>query len=207
MKVSVELSPLRDVLVVKNEVFSDHRGFFMEAFHQTEFEKLGLPSAFVQLNHSRSARGVLRGLHFQWEPPMSKLMRVIAGTAFLVAVDIRKGSPTLGKWFGMTVSADEHKQLWAPAGVARGFCVLSEFAEIQYFCTGTYNPACESGVAWNDPAIGIDWPLSDPILSNKDAGAQTLAQWLARPESNYFDYSGDRISSRPLRQAGSGVSI
>ena len=172
--------------MVRHQVFEDARGFFMEVFRRDEFEDHGLPSSFVQLNHSRSTRGVLRGLHFQWQPLMGKLMRVTQGTAFLVAVDIRKESPTLGHWFGLETSAEDRAQVWAPAGFARGFCVLSDAAEIQYLCTGSYNQSGESGVLWNDPAIGIDWPIHDPILSGKDATAQTLAQWLARDESEAF---------------------
>src|SRR5450759_4189782 len=155
----------------------------MEVYHQDLFAELGLPKRFVQLNQSRSGKGVVRGLHFQWDPPMGKLMRVIVGRAFLVAVDVRIGSPTLGRWVGVEMSADEPRHLWAPASFARGICVLSDFAEIEYLTTGFYNPACESGIRWNDPAVGIEWPVSDPILSPKDAAAQTLQEWLARPEA------------------------
>src|SRR5215467_8767915 len=140
---------------------------------------MGLPHEFVQDNHSRSAKGVLRGLHFQWEPPMGKLMRVTVGSAFLVAVDIRKGSPTLGQWFGLEVSAENRKQVWAPAGFARGFCALSEFVEVQYKCTAIYNSKGESGIRWNDPDIGIEWPITNLQLSEKDRNAPSLAQWLA----------------------------
>lgn len=188
MRVHVETTPIEDLLVVVPEVFEDERGFFVEVYHQEEFRKAGLPDTFVQLNHSRSARNVVRGLHFQWEPPMGKLMRVTLGTAYLVAVDIRKGSPTLGRWFGAEVSAASKRQLWAPAGFARGFCVLSEYAEIQYLCTGTYNKEGESGLLWSDPAIGVEWPVSDPILSEKDTRAHTLQDWLSRPESDNFTY-------------------
>lgn len=119
---------------------------------------------------------------------MGKLMRVTQGAAFLVAVDIRKGSPTLGKWVGMELSAETKKQLWAPAGFARGFCVLSDFAEIEYLCTGTYNSKSEAGILWNDPELGISWPIQDPILSDKDKKAPTLQQWLKRPESDNFRF-------------------
>jgi len=186
MKISIETTPLPDVVVVHHEVFEDDRGFFMEVFRGDLFAELGLPSSMVQANHSRSSRNVLRGLHFQWEPPMGKLMRVTRGQAFLVAVDIRPGSPTVGKWFGAELAEDDHKQVWAPAGFARGFTVLSESAEIQYLTTGIYNSRGESAILWNDPAIGVDWPVKNPILSPKDAGAQTLAQWLARSESGHF---------------------
>ena len=119
---------------------------------------------------------------------MGKLMRVSYGAAFLVAVDIRKGSPTLGKWFGAEVSAENKKQVWAPAGFARGFCVLSEFAEIQYKCTAIYNAKAESGIRWNDSTIGIEWPVKRPELSTKDREAQTLEEWLASPNANFFQY-------------------
>lgn len=192
MKVSIERTPIDDVVVVSHEVFRDERGFFMEVFRKDMFAELGLPTQFVQLNHSRSARGVLRGLHFQWEPPMGKMMRVTEGRAFLVAVDIRPGSPSLGKWFGMELSAESNKQIWAPAGFARGFCVLSEFVQIEYLTTGTYNSGAESGIRWDDPALGIDWPVKDPTLSAKDQKAQTLAEWLRRPEAEHFRYGAAR---------------
>ena len=188
MQLRIESEHLNGLKVVVPEVFEDERGFFMEVYREDQFKELGLPFHFVQDNHSRSKRGVLRGLHFQWEPPMGKMMRVTVGSAFLVAVDIRKGSPSLGQWYGIEVSAQNKKQVWAPAGFARGFCVLSEDAEIQYKCTGTYNNQGESGILWNDPAIGIEWPLKDPVLSAKDTQAQTLAQWLETPDSNHFTF-------------------
>ncbi|MCK4766332.1 MAG: dTDP-4-dehydrorhamnose 3,5-epimerase [Candidatus Aminicenantes bacterium] len=188
MQVTIESTHLNGIAVVVPEVFEDERGFFMEVFRTDQYKDLGLPHRFVQDNHSRSQKGVLRGLHFQYEPPMGKLMRVTYGSAFLVAVDIRKGSPTLGQWFGTEVSAANKKQVWAPAGFARGFCVLSDFAELQYKCTGTYSNKGESGVLWNDPEIGVQWPVKDPVLSNKDRDAQTLAQWLETPESDHFKY-------------------
>jgi dTDP-4-dehydrorhamnose 3,5-epimerase len=188
MDIKIEARHLNDVVVLVPDVFQDSRGFFMETFREDVFKSLGLPTHFVQDNHSRSVKGVVRGLHFQWEPPMGKLMRVPFGTAFLVAVDIRKGSPTLGKWVGVEASAENRRQIWAPAGFARGFCVLSDVAEIQYKCTGIYNNKGESGILWNDPEIGVKWPVSDPVLSDKDRNAQTLAQWLTRPESTNFKY-------------------
>ncbi len=191
MKIEIEAEHLNGLAVIRHpEVFEDERGFFLEVYRADLFEQLGLPATFVQDNHSRSQRGVLRGLHFQWEPPMGKLMRVTAGTAFLVAVDIRKGSPTLGRWFGMRLSAGDRKQIWAPAGFARGFCVLSDYAEVQYKCTGIYNAKCESGIRWDDPEIGIQWPLTpaEAIISAKDRNARTLAAWLESPESNSFRY-------------------
>ncbi len=190
MEIRVESRFLGDALVLVPDIFQDSRGFFMETFREDQFKTLGLPYQFVQDNHSRSSYGVVRGLHFQWEPPMGKLMRVTQGSAFLVAVDIRKGSPTLGKWAGVMASAENRRQVWAPAGFARGFCVLSDSAEIQYKCTGLYNNKAESGILWNDPAIGIEWPLrADQMqLSEKDTKARTLAQWLASPESANFQY-------------------
>lgn len=188
MQIGIEARELGDVIVVKPEAFQDARGFFMETFREDQFQALGLPTRFVQDNHSRSLRGVVRGLHFQWGPPMGKLMRVSIGSAFLVAVDIRKGSPTLGQWFGLEVSAENRRQIWAPAGFARGFCVLSEVAEIQYKCTGLYSNKAESGIRWDDPEIGIQWPIAEVQLSEKDQKAQTLAQWLATPESENFTY-------------------
>lgn len=188
MEFTVESRQLGDVVVLVPEIFEDGRGFFMETYREDKFRSLGLPYNFVQDNHSRSLRGVLRGLHFQWDPPMGKLMRVPSGTAYLVAVDIRKGSPTLGKWFGIEASAENRRQVWAPAGFARGFCVLSEVAEIQYKCTGIYNSGAESGILWNDPEIGVEWPISNVTLSGKDQRAMTLARWLASPESEHFRY-------------------
>jgi|SRR2546425_1965644 len=186
MQIKVESRHLGDVVVLVAEVFEDSRGFFMETFREDQFKELGLPTHFVQDNHSRSVKDTVRGLHFQWEPPMGKLMRVTLGEAFLVAVDIRKNSPTLGKWAGVVASAENRRQVWAPSGFARGFCVLSEIAEIQYKCTGIYNNRAESGILWNDPAIDIEWPVKTPILSDKDRRAQTLSQWLASPNSEFF---------------------
>jgi len=188
MQIKVVSSHLNGIKVIAPEVFEDDRGFFIETFRSDQFKELGLPDRFVQDNHSKSKKNVIRGLHFQWEPPMGKLMRVTYGKAFLVAVDIRKGSPTLGKWFGIEVSAENKKQVWAPPGFARGFCVLSDYAEIQYKCTGIYNNRAESGFLWNDPDVGVGWPINDPILSDKDKKAQTFAQWLEKVESNNFKY-------------------
>jgi dTDP-4-dehydrorhamnose 3,5-epimerase len=186
MQIKVESRHLRDVLVLVPDIFQDSRGFFMETFRDDQFDAIGLPTHFVQDNHSRSTKGVVRGLHFQWDPPMGKLMRVSLGSAFLAAIDIRKNSPTLGQWVGIEASAENRRQVWAPAGFARGFCVLSEVAEIQYKCTGLYNSRAESGICWNDPQIGIEWPVTVPSLSDKDRKAQTLQQWLAKPESSHF---------------------
>lgn len=182
----IEKTEIEGVYVITPTFFEDDRGFFMEVYKKDQFKEAGLAMEFVQDNHSKSAKNVVRGLHFQWEPPMGKLMRVTAGRAFLVAVDIRKNSPMLGRWFGIEVGAEDKKQVYAPAGFARGFCALSEGTEIQYKCTGAYNKNCESGILWNDPEIGIKWPVENPILSEKDSKAQTLAEWLKRPESARF---------------------
>jgi dTDP-4-dehydrorhamnose 3,5-epimerase len=192
MQITIESTHLRDVAVILPDIFQDSRGFFSETFRADQFESLGLPTEFVQDNHSRSARGVVRGLHFQWEPPMGKLMRVTMGSAFLVAVDIRKGSPTLGKWVGVEASAENRRSVWAPAGFARGFCALTDPTEIQYKCTGIYNSKAESAIRWNDPMIGIEWPLADVVVSEKDRNARSLEEWLASPESDYVAYSEQR---------------
>jgi dTDP-4-dehydrorhamnose 3,5-epimerase len=194
MPFRLEQTDIEAVKVVVPEVLLDDRGFFTEVYRQDTFLSLGLPGEFVQVNQSKSVRNVVRGLHFQWDPPMGKLMRVTVGEAFLVAVDIRPGSPTLGQWVGVTFSADGKRQLWAPAGFARGFCALSEVAEIEYLCTGVYNHSGESGVRWDDSEIGIRWPVREPILSSKDRHAQSLSEWLARPEAARFRY--DASSSR-----------
>lgn len=177
---------LNDIVVLKPNVFEDHRGFFVETYKKNIFSDLGIDFDFVQDNHSRSSKGVLRGLHFQWEPPMGKLMRVTLGSCFLVAVDVRYNSSTLGQWYGVEVSAENKLQVWAPYGFARGFCVLSDWAEIQYKCTGTYNKNAENGIRWNDPEVGIKWPIENPILSDRDVNALTLSEWLSKDESKYL---------------------
>ena len=190
---------LPGVWLLEPVVHGDSRGFFLESFRADLFKDLGLPTEFVQDNHSRSAKGVVRGLHFQWDPPMGKLMRVTAGSAFLVAVDIRKGSPTLGQWFGIEASTENRRMVWAPPGFARGFCSLVDGTEIQYKCTGIYNPRGESGIRWNDPAIGVKWPVSDAQVSEKDGVARTLEQWLASPESGNFRYGLTADSEMAVR--------
>ena len=157
MEIKIESRHLQDVVVLVPDIFQDSRGFFMETFREDQFKAHDLAYHFVQDNHSRSAKGVVRGLHFQWEPPMGKLMRVTVGSAFLVAVDIRKGSPTLGKWVGIEASAENRREVWAPAGFARGFCVLSDFAEIQYKCTGAYNNKGESRERRMPNPVSIRW--------------------------------------------------
>jgi dTDP-4-dehydrorhamnose 3,5-epimerase len=190
MPFTVEPTAIPEVLVVRPRRFPDERGWFTEVAQVGAFEALGggLPTAFLQVNQSRSARGVVRGLHFQWEPPQGKLMRVVAGHAVMVAVDIRPGSPTLGRHVAVEASSEDPILFWAPATFARGFCALSAVADIEYFCTAQYNPGAESGIRWDDPDIGIRWPVDAPLLSAKDAAAGSLADWLARPESAAFRY-------------------
>jgi dTDP-4-dehydrorhamnose 3,5-epimerase len=188
MKITVQSTHLDGVVVLEPHVHRDERGWFVEAYRADHLRELGIPDQFTQDNHSRSSRGVIRGLHFQWDSPMGKLMRVTVGSAFVVAVDIRKGSPTLAQWYGREISSEDMLQVWAPAGFARGFCALSDVAEVQYKCTATYNAQCESGIRWSDPGVGIEWPIAEPTLSQKDAEAGTLAEWLERPESDRFRY-------------------
>jgi len=159
---------LSGVLIIEPDVYSDSRGFFMESFHARKYAEQGLDIKFVQDNHSRSPRGVLRGLHYQLEQPQGKLVRVVSGTVFDVAVDIRKGSPTFSQWVGVELSGDNFKQIYVPPGFAHGFCVLSESADFLYKCTDYYAPEDEHGILWNDPDIGIEWPGSDFLISGKD---------------------------------------
>lgn len=189
MPVEIVSRQLGEVVVLVPRVFQDERGFFMETYRNDEFKNLGLPDNFVQENQSYSRKAVVRGLHFQWDPPMGKLMRVTRGIAFLVAVDIRPGSPTLGKWVGIEASAENRKQVWAPASFARGFCALSDDVEVQYLCTGTYNSGAEAAIRWDDPEIGIEWPIREVIISEKDQTAQTLKQWLTSPNARHFAYA------------------
>ncbi len=166
-----------DVFVIAPKVFGDERGFFMESYNQRTMQALGLNQEFVQDNHSRSARGVLRGLHYQIEQPQGKLVRVVAGEVFDVAVDLRRSSPTFGKWVGMTLSAENKRMAWIPPGFAHGFYVVSEHAEFLYKTTHYYAPEHERTLSWNDPAIGIQWPLmGEPKLSAKDQVGLTLTQ-------------------------------
>jgi len=175
--VRIERTSLDEVLVVHPGRFDDERGFFAEIFREDVWRGAGLPSSFAQVNLSRSRRGVIRGLHFQWDPSQAKLMRVARGSAYCVAVDIRPDSPTLGRWVGHTLTADaEPVLLWAPASFARGFCALEDGTDVEYLVTARYNGAAESGIRWNDPRIGIAWPLEDVLLSAKDAAAPSLAE-------------------------------
>ena len=173
MKVTATNHP--EVLLVEPDVFPDARGFFMETYHARKYVRQGLPEAFLQDNHSRSVRGVLRGLHYQLEHPQGKLMRVVTGRVFDVAVDIRRGSPRFGNWVGVELSEDNQLQMYVPPGYAHGFCVLSEQADFLYKCTELYAPGDEYSIAWNDPDIAIAWPQLDYLLSDKDRHYPKLA--------------------------------
>lgn len=165
------------VLIIEPKVFGDSRGFFLETFHADRYTEYGIESNFVQDNYSRSTKGVLRGLHYQKNYPQGKLVSVTSGIVFDVAVDIRQDSSTFGQWVGITLSADDHKQFYIPPGLAHGFCVLSETADFQYKCTEYYHPEDEASIRWNDPDIAIEWNISEPILSEKDAKAPFLKDY------------------------------
>lgn len=168
---------LSGVLILEPKVFGDERGFFMESYNRRVFAELSLPTDFVQDNHSRSARGVLRGLHYQIQQPQGKLVRVVRGAVYDVAVDLRRSSPTFGRWEGVELSEENRRMLWIPPGFAHGFLVLSDYADFLYKTTDFYAPEHERCIAWNDPAIGIAWPLEgEPVLSAKDRAGKALAQ-------------------------------
>jgi dTDP-4-dehydrorhamnose 3,5-epimerase len=167
---------LPGVLIVEPRVFADDRGFFIETFHSERYAANGMPPRFVQDNLSRSVRGTLRGLHFQEPNAQGKLVQVTRGSVFDVVVDVRRGSPTFAQWFGLELTGDAPKQLWIPPGFAHGFCVTSDVADFWYKCTAAYAPDCERSIRWDDPALGIAWPVAQPLLSKKDAAAPTLAE-------------------------------
>jgi dTDP-4-dehydrorhamnose 3,5-epimerase len=163
-------------LIIEPDVFGDARGFFLETWNQTRYSAAGVPAQFVQDNLSFSRRGTLRGLHFQNPHPQGKLVYVLQGEVFDVAVDLRIDSPTFGRWVGVTLSAENKRQFWVPAGFAHGFCVTSETALFAYKCTAAYNPQTDRGLRWNDPQLAIAWPVEDPMLSAKDQQAPLLAE-------------------------------
>ena len=171
---------LPGVLLIDPDVYRDARGFFLESFHTEKYRSIGISERFVQDNHSRSVRGTIRGLHLQVGRPQAKLIRVVRGEIFDVAVDVRIGSPTFGRWVGVTLSSDSFQQCFVPQGFAHGFGVRSEFAEVEYKCTDFYDPAAEIGIAWDDPAIGIAWNVEQPLLSDKDRRNPKLATLTAR---------------------------
>jgi dTDP-4-dehydrorhamnose 3,5-epimerase len=162
---------LSGIIIIEPQLFQDDRGFFMEMYHREKFQKAGIKDRFVQDNRSLSRRGTIRGLHYQLGRPQGKLIWALSGEVFDVAVDIRKGSPTFGKWFGITLSGENKKGLYIPPDFAHGFCVLSEQAEFFYKCTDFYSPEHERCIRWNDPDLAIDWPINDPVISEKDAVA------------------------------------
>lgn len=159
---------LATVVIVEPQLHPDGRGFFFESYHAGRYAAAGLPERFVQDNHSCSVRGTLRGLHYQLEHPQGKLVRVIRGAVYDVAVDIRRGSPTFGRWVGVELTAENKRQLYVPPGFAHGFCAVGEVSEVEYRCTDYYAPSDQHGVAWNDPLLGIPWPVREPVLSEKD---------------------------------------
>ena len=168
-------SKLKGCVIIEPRVFGDERGFFLETFQAVRYEEeAGIDLPFVQDNHSRSARGVLRGLHFQKTKPQGKLVRVVRGEVYDVAVDIRKGSATFGEWEGVILSEDNKKQLWVPPGFAHGFVVLSATADFEYKCTDYYDPSDEGSILWSDPDLDISWPIANPVLSTKDESAKRL---------------------------------
>jgi dTDP-4-dehydrorhamnose 3,5-epimerase len=170
------LTDLPEVLLIEPDVHRDERGFFLETYHARKYQTSGISGVFVQDNHSRSVRGTLRGLHAQRQRPQGKLIRVLQGEIFDVAVDIRRGSPTFRRWVGVRLSAENFRQIYVPPGFAHGFCVISNTADVAYKCTELYDSSDEFSVRWNDPAIGIAWPVSEPLLSDKDRAAPILAE-------------------------------
>jgi dTDP-4-dehydrorhamnose 3,5-epimerase len=172
----VVLTDLPGVLIVEPEVFTDGRGFFMETYHAARYREHGIDGPFLQDNHSRSVAGTLRGLHLQVRRPQGKLVRVIEGEVYDVSVDVRRGSPTFGRWVGVTLTAENVRQCYVPPGFAHGFCVLTPVAQVEYKCTDVYDPGGEVGVAWDDPALAIPWPVREPMLSDRDKKHPTLAE-------------------------------
>jgi dTDP-4-dehydrorhamnose 3,5-epimerase len=186
--VKVLVTELPGVLLVEPVVHRDARGFFLETLRESRYAEHGIDVRFVQDNHSRSQRGTLRGLHAQLAPrPMAKLVRCVAGVIFDVAVDLRRGSPTYGRWVGFELSAENFRQLWIPAGFAHGFCVVSEHAEVEYKCSEVYAPQHEIAIAWNDPRIGVRWPIHEPTLSPRDREAPPLADWAAKGRLPHYE--------------------
>jgi dTDP-4-dehydrorhamnose 3,5-epimerase len=177
----ITATDLPGVVLIEPRVFEDERGYFMETFQQPRFQEAGLAWDFVQDNHSHSLRGVLRGLHYQIEHPQGKLVRVVRGEIFDVAVDVRRSSPTFGRWFGAVLSETNRRQLYVPPGCAHGFCVLSERADVIYKCTDVYYPEHERTILWNDPDLAVAWPIASPLVSAKD---QRGLSWRDAP---YFD--------------------
>jgi dTDP-4-dehydrorhamnose 3,5-epimerase len=186
MALVVSSATLEGVLVIEPKVIEDARGFFMESWNQRDFAAAGIADEFVQDSHSRSGRSVLRGMHYQdMTAPMAKLVRCTAGSVFDVAVDLRLGSATFGKWFGVELSAANHRQLYVPVGFAHGFQVLSDVADVQYKQTGFYVPSASQVLAWNDPDVGVRWPVAECLLSGRDQHGMTLQDYLRMPAFTY----------------------
>jgi dTDP-4-dehydrorhamnose 3,5-epimerase len=186
VEIRVTPTKLEGVVTIDTEFFRDERGFFIEFWHKQRFAEHGLHYEFVQDNHSRSAANVLRGLHYQDETaPMGKLVRCTSGRVFDVAVDLRAGSPTFGQWAGVELSDENMREIMVPSGFAHGFVTLTEMAEVQYKCTGFYTPSSEGTLAWNDPDIGIEWPVNDPVLSARDMKGTSLADYSKNPAFHY----------------------
>jgi dTDP-4-dehydrorhamnose 3,5-epimerase len=167
---------LDGLVLIEPQVHGDERGFLVEAFRADGWRELGIEVEFVQENHSRSGRDILRGLHFQTEPGQAKLVRCLRGAIWDVAVDLRRDSPTYGRWEGYELDDERHRQLFVPVGFAHGFCVLSQVADVAYKLSSVYEPATEAGIAWDDPDVGVEWPISDPILSERDRAGPRLAE-------------------------------
>jgi dTDP-4-dehydrorhamnose 3,5-epimerase len=182
MKPRLTNTPIADLFIIETQLFNDERGFFTETWNKNSFTAAGLHADFVQENHSRSKKGVLRGLHYQnMQEPLIKLVRCIRGEIYDVAVDLRTGSATFGQWFGILLNEDNKKQLYIPVGFAHGFASISDNAEVEYKQTAFYNPAAEGTIVWNDPEIAIDWPVTDPALTEKDKKGMTLAEYRKNP--------------------------
>ncbi|MBU6500569.1 MAG: dTDP-4-dehydrorhamnose 3,5-epimerase [Patescibacteria group bacterium] len=184
----IKETDFKGLYLIEAEPIEDNRGFFMELFRKNVFAEAGISTDFLQVNQSFSKSNVLRAFHFQYDPPLGKMMRVVGGQAFLVAVDIRKKSPTFGKWFGEEFSdSGAKKAIYASPGFAMGFCVTGEFAKMEYHFNAYYNKNGESAFKWNDPRIGVKWPIKgEPIVSERDDSAQSFDEWLKRPESDLF---------------------
>jgi dTDP-4-dehydrorhamnose 3,5-epimerase len=186
MEITITPTRIAEVVVIETDFFQDERGFFIEAYHKQRFVEHGIPDEFVQDNHSRSARGVLRGFHYQDDSaPMAKLVRCTSGRILDVAVDLRVGSATCGQWVGVELSAENKKQVMVPQGFGHAFIALQDGSEVLYKCTGYYTPSAEGTVAWNDPDIGVKWPISDPLISARDSTGMSLKQYLQNPVFHY----------------------
>ncbi len=186
INMKIQETEFKDLFLILPEIFNDQRGFFMELFHKEKYKKLGINISFVQINQSCSNKNVVRGLHFQWDKPLGKLIRVSSGKAYAVFVDLRKNSRTFGNWIHIEMDTKNNIAAYAPFGFAAGFCALEDNTNVEYFYTEFYNPQGEATIKWNDQTLGIKWPVTNPILSERDANAQTFNEWLERKESDLF---------------------